>query len=73
MDALTNGEGNATGIFSSEEKDAGLDEKNPKPSLVPSSEQRSSDPDQEVEEEGEAAPDAYLPPGWTCIKLEPDW
>jgi hypothetical protein len=66
----TNREGNATGGCSVMGKDAGPDEEDPRPSLVTSNEQICSDPDQEVVV---ANPDAYLPPGWTRTKLEPDW
>jgi hypothetical protein len=68
-------EGDATGSCCSEEMDAGLHEEDPKPSLVTSSLLISSgDPGdhQEVVHE-EATTDAYLPPGWIRIKLEPDW
>jgi hypothetical protein len=61
-----------TGSCSSVEKDDGRDEENPKPPLVTMSVRTSSDADQEVAQE-EATPDAYLPPGWAHIKLEPDW
>ena len=69
-----NREGNTTGGFSSVEKDAGPYEEDPKPSLVTSSSVRiSSDPsDHQEAVQEEATIDAYLPPGWTRTKLEPD-
>jgi hypothetical protein len=45
--------------------------RNPLP-LVTSSVRKGSDPEQDVVPE-EATPDEYLPPGWTRMKLEPDW
>ena len=70
----TNREGNATGTCCSVEVDAGPpNEEEPKPSLVTSSLPIISDPDhQEVVQVEEATTDAYLPPGWTRTKLEPD-
>ena len=67
-----------------EKDDDGHDEEDSSPSLVTSHStvlRISCDPDQEavqadqeaVQEEAAAAPDAYLPPGWTCMKLEPDF
>ena len=70
--ARTNQRDNATVSCSSVEEDAGRDEEDPRPPLVTSSTLIDSDPSQEVVPE-EAPPDAYLPPNWTHIKLEPDW
>ncbi len=68
----TNKRGNATGSCSSVEDDgSGRDEEDSNPSLVTGSALTGSDPDQEVVQE-EAPTDAYLPPGWTRTKLEPD-
>jgi hypothetical protein len=44
---------------------------NPLP-LVTSSVGEGSDREHDVVQE-EATPDEYLPPGWTRMKLEPDW
>ena len=59
---------------SSVKKDGGgREEEDSKPSLVTSSAARiSSNVAQEMVQE-EATPDAYLPPGWTLQKVEPDW
>lgn len=55
------------------DEDAGRSEEDPSLSLVTSSTAIvDSDPDQDAVLEEEATPDAYLPPGWTHIKLEPD-
>ena len=64
MSAGTNQRGNPAGSCCSVEKDAaGRDEEDPEPPPEISSSVRvGADP-----------PDAYLPPGWTHIKLEPDW
>jgi hypothetical protein len=71
----TNQRGNATGNCSSVEKDDGRDQEDPKPPprVTISVRISSPDPDQEVVVPEEATPDAYLPPGWARIKLEPDW
>jgi hypothetical protein len=70
----TNQRGNATGNCSSVEKDDGRDQEDPKPPpLVTNSVRISSVSDQEVVVPEEATTDAYLPPGWAYIKLEPDW
>ena len=63
---------NATGSYHAAEEDARHDEEDSRPPLGSSSRQIDSDPDQEVVPE-ETTPDAYLPHGWTRIKLEPDW
>ena len=72
-----NQRGNPAGSCCVVGKDAaGRDEEAPMPPhLVTSSSsvRASSDPsDQEVAQE-EATLDVYLPPGWTPVKLEPDW
>jgi hypothetical protein len=72
MTARTNQRDNATGSCSSVEEDAGRDQDDPKLPLVTSSTLTGSNLDQEAVPE-EATPDAYLPPGWTQTKLEPDW
>ena len=72
IDARTNHSENATVSCSSIEEDASRDEEDPRPPLGTHSTQIDSDPNQKVAPE-EATPDAYLPPGWTHTKLEPDW
>ena len=69
----TNRECNATGACCSVEENAGPPyEEEPKPSMVASSVLISSDPDHQEVVQEEATTDAYLPPGWTRTKLEPD-
>ena len=60
--------------YNSVEKDDGDDEEDSSPSLVTTSTilRIGYDPDQQAVQL-EAAPDAYLPPGWTRTKLEPDF
>jgi hypothetical protein len=72
----TNRRGNATNASGSSSKKAAVgdrEEEDPTPSLVTSSAASiCSDTAQEVVQE-EATPVAYLPPGWTIQKVEPDW
>jgi hypothetical protein len=69
----TNGRGNAN-VSSSKKAGGDREEEDSKPSLVTSSgaARTISDTAQEVFQEV-ATPVAYLPPGWTRQKLEPDW
>jgi hypothetical protein len=66
----TNQRGNSHARGSSVREDSGgRVEGDSKASLAPT----SSNTDQEVVQEEASTPDAYLPPGWTRLKLEPDW
>jgi hypothetical protein len=72
----TNQEGNASARGSSLQKDGSdREEEDSKPSLVASvAAPISSDTAQaEVVQEEASTADAYLPPGWTLCKVEPDW
>ena len=70
-----NQRGNATDSHSSAvEKYYCHSEENPNPPRVTSNVRISSDSDSEIAQGEATTPDdAYLPPGWVPIKLEPDW
>jgi hypothetical protein len=65
----------ARGSSSVEEDGSSREEDDSTPALVTSSSaaQIRIDTVQEVVDHEEASPDACLPPGWTLMKVEPDW